>query len=98
MARIFYITATGRIYGVHPGAFTGSLPPGIDFIDVVETPDKIAWPDARGENYNKVQSGALETAPFEGPPEDRIIQAIRIIAAGNIGKVAAIEALLGLKP
>ena len=62
MARIFYHTATGEIHGVHPGAFRGSLPADVDFIDVTEAADKIVWPDARGENYNKVAGGVLVPA------------------------------------
>ena len=63
MARIFYRTATGDIYGVHAGAFTGTLPTGVDFIDVAEAPDQIAWPvnasGKSGEEFARVQGGVL---------------------------------------
>ncbi len=63
MARIFYRTATGDIYGVHSGPFGGELPAGIDFIDVAETPDQIAWPvnasGKSGEEFARVQGGVL---------------------------------------
>ncbi len=63
MARIFYRTATGDIHGVHSGAFSGSLPAGVVFIDVPEAPDQIPWPvnasGNSGEEFARVQGGAL---------------------------------------
>ena len=63
MARIFYHTATGDIYGVHSGSFAGTLPSGIDFIDVAEAPDQISWPvnssGKSGEEFARVQGGTL---------------------------------------
>ena len=63
MARIFYHIATGNIYGVHPGAFSGSLPDVTDFIDVAEAPDQIPWPvnasGKSGEEFARVQGGVL---------------------------------------
>ena len=63
MARIFYHTPTGNIYGVHPGAFNDSLPADIAFIDVPEAPDQIPWPvnasGKSGEEFARVQSGVL---------------------------------------
>ena len=63
MARIFYLTATGAIHGVHVGAFTGALPSGVDFIDVPETPDQIVWPinttGRSGEEFARVVGGVL---------------------------------------
>ena len=101
MARIFYHTATGIIHGVHPGPFPGSLPNGVDFIDVPEAPDQILWPDARGERYNKVDSGALATMPFTPEPESVEWQAIRALAAEidarTTGARAKIDVLLEAK-
>lgn len=67
MARIFYHTAIGNIHGVHPGAFSGSLPTGVVFIDVPEAPDQILWPvnasGKSGEEFAHVQGGVL--VPFD---------------------------------
>lgn len=100
MARIFYHTATGDIYGVHSGAFTGSLPADVDFIDVAESPDLIAWPDSRGERYCKVQGGVLVIGPPPLlPPESDEVQALRELAL-LIGPVAVakIDARFGSRP
>ncbi len=63
MARIFYHTDTGNIYGVHGGAFSGSLPPGVDFIDVPEAPHEVNWPvnpsGRSGERFARVVGGVL---------------------------------------
>ena len=63
MARIFFHTDTGNIYGVHGGAFSDPLPGGVDFIDVAEAPDQVAWPinssGKSGEEFARVQGGAL---------------------------------------
>ena len=63
MARIFFHTDTGNIYGVHDGPFSGALPVDIDFIDVPETPDQILWPvnadGDSGEQFARVQGGLL---------------------------------------
>ena len=48
MARIFYFNDSGDIYGVHPGAFSKTLPDNVVFIDVPGSPDKIAWPSPDG--------------------------------------------------
>ncbi len=63
MARIFFHTATGNIYGVHGGAFSDPLPADIDFIDVPEAPPQIQWPvnaaGDSGEQFARVQGGVL---------------------------------------
>ncbi len=93
MARIFYRTDTGSIYGVHPGAFNGALPTDLDFIDVPETPDQIAWPDARGEKFASVQGGVL--VAFGPPaPEPRATGAQMIDEADARGKLDTLLAAL----
>lgn len=48
MARIFYFSASGDVYGVHPGLHEANpkirLPAGVIWADVPETPDSIPWP------------------------------------------------------
>lgn len=84
MARIFFHIATGEIYGVHDGVFAGTLPAGIDFIDVAETPDQIAWPvnafGRSGEHYARVQGGVLIPHDRALPTESDEVQALRELA------------------
>jgi len=103
MARIFYFTATGEIYGVHPGPFPGSLPPGVDHIDVPQPPNAIPWPGSpsgTGERHARVQGGALVsfTRPGREPESDTRL-AIRAIA-NEIGPAAKarVIAILGPEP
>ena len=74
MARIFYFTDTGTIYGVH---LDGNIevPNGVAFIDVVEQPDKIKWlplPDGRSgtEHTSRIVGGSLMVNPSAIPPPD----------------------------
>ena len=99
MARIFYYTTTGDIYGVHPGDFDGSLPDDVDFIDVAGPPDRIVWPDTRGEHYCRVQGRVLVISPSRVPLETVERQALRELASEvGASAVAKINVLLGLKP
>ncbi len=64
MARIYYFSSGGKVYGVHPGPFGDNVvPAGVDFIDVPEAPDQIAWPvtvlGRSGEKFTKVISNTL---------------------------------------
>ncbi len=94
MARIFYRTETGSIYGVHPGAFSGSLPAGVSFIDVVEPPDQITWPltasGDSGERFARVDAGALVAFEPSLPPEPRATGAQMIDEAKDRNKLAAL--------
>ncbi len=79
MARIFYHTDTGNIFGVHDGAFSGTLPGGIDFIDVAESPDQIVWPvnaaGDSGERFARVSGGVLvarERPDFDAEDEAQV--------------------------
>ena len=70
MARIFYWTDTGNIYGVHPSELCDGvvtldgasknivIPEGVTWLNVAETPDRIAWPGG-GEQYSRVDSATL---------------------------------------
>lgn len=103
MARIFYFTATGEIYGVHAGAFAGTLPAGIDFIDVAETPDQIVWPvnvfDRSGEHYALVLGGVLVPRDRALPLESNEVQALRELALlVGPAAVAKIDARFGSRP
>ncbi len=91
MARIFYRTATGNIYGVHPGSFAGTLPADIDFIDVAEQSDQIVWPinvaGESGEQFAQVQGGILiarDRPDFDAADQvavDRLLQEKSVIRA-----------------
>lgn len=52
MARIFYFTATGDIYGVHHSPHEDDprirLPKGVAWIDVPEPSHQIPWPSPDG--------------------------------------------------
>lgn len=68
MARIFYFTDSGNVYGVHPGAFDGTLPDNVIFTDVLGPPDEINWPSPDGtlpgcEQWTRVN---LVTKELEG--------------------------------
>ena len=78
MARIFYYTATGHIYGVHPGPHEANpkivLPSGVVWRDVLEAPDKILWPGG-SEQTCKVDLVTRELVlrpdfPLPGPNAD----------------------------
>ena len=83
MARIFYYTGTGDIYGVHPGSHEGQpqiqLPQGVVWIDVPGPPDQIPWPNAAGQQGAKVdlQSLSLVAIPI---PKDIQEQLERVAA------------------
>ncbi len=82
MARIFY-RLDGSIYGVHPGPHEDNpkitLPDGVAWFDVPETPDQIPWlvPADRndlnprqGEHWSRVNPAtrAVEVDPAKVPP------------------------------
>ena len=74
MARIFYFADTSVIYGVHPDGNI-KVPDDVAFIDVVETPDKVKWPqlpDGRpgNEHTSRVVGGSLAVNPSAIPPPD----------------------------
>ncbi len=85
MARIFYHTDTGNIHGVHDGTFSGTLPGGIDFIDVAESPDQIVWPvnaaGDSGERFARVVGGVLiarERPDFDAEDEAQVDAAFNL--------------------
>ncbi len=92
MARIFFHTATGNIYGVHGGAFSGTLPDGVNFIDVAEAPSDILWPPNvagdSGERFAQVQNGVVVAR--ERPDLDAEDQA-QVDAAFNIAGIDRAE-------
>lgn len=59
MARIFYFTATGDIYGVHHSPHEDDpkiqLPKGVAWIDVPEPPHQIPWPSPDGKRAGREQ-------------------------------------------
>lgn len=57
MARIFYWSATGNIYGCHSDGNV-AVPAGIDHIDVVEASHQIVWPGG-SERTARVVNGVL---------------------------------------
>ncbi len=98
MARIFYYTATGNIYGVHPGAFSDTLPAGVGFIDVAEEPNLIVWPltaaGNSGERFARVDAGALVAFEPFPPPEPRATGAQMIYEADARGQLDTLLAAL----
>lgn len=76
MARLFYFSDTGDIYGVHPGEPDPAeitLPEGVTWIDVPEAPNKIPWPslpDGRrgSEHTSRVENGSLVVGDV--PPDE----------------------------
>lgn len=70
MARIFYYSATGLIYGIHTGPHEDNpkikIPEGVEWLDVPEPPDQIAWPSPDGgltpgdEHLSRINAGVIE--------------------------------------
>lgn len=93
MARIFYHTDTGNIYGVHGDDFTGGLPAGVAFIDVAGPPDAIAWPtNSAGDSSEgsaRVSGGVLVVR--DRPDLDALDQAIvdRLLLDSGVMKALA---------
>lgn len=67
MARIFYFTKDGAVYGVHPEPHEDNhkirLPEGVTWIDVPEQPHEIAWPPGCSEQTSIVKNGNLHPHP-----------------------------------
>ena len=87
MARIFYWTETGRVYGVNPDERLRNgtvLPEGIAWLDVPEAPHRIPWPARDGrpgcEQWSRVVDGALvlrdDLPPVRPDPVETAVAAI----------------------
>lgn len=108
MARIFYFNDKGTpnarpIYGVHPDGNI-DVPANVSFVDVVDAPEAIAWPESAHESECVINeaTGALSLKPElaadyyqmkrkrELPDNQAIINALYAdIQAGHFGPDAA---------
>lgn len=103
MARIFYFSDTGNVYGVHSGAHESNplirIPKGVEWVDVGGLPGRIPWPDlpngdAGSERSTRINltSKALElkdVADLPKPPRFRD-------TADGVTTVAGLRAELNL--
>jgi hypothetical protein len=99
MARIFYFTKDGSIYGVHPEPHEGNpkirLPAGVAWIDVPEQPHEIAWPQSDGqagtEQMSLVINGRLRAKVRA--PQDKRAQLEKMLRAHDL-TVADLKSIL----
>lgn len=90
MARIFYKTDTGEIWGVHPDGNI-AVPNTVSFIDVVGKPNEIQWPEIQGK------TGAERTSKVDLVSKVLIVREEGIVPPTREAKLReALEELKGL--